>query len=82
VQVKPEQRHEAETLTFQKNLGAKVRVLRLKAGYSQEDFADACGLHRTHISMVERGTLDLKMSTIRKMAVVLKMSLSELLEGL
>ncbi len=32
--------------------------------------------------MVERGTLDLKMSTIRKMAVVLKVSLSELLEGL
>ena len=69
-------------LSFQKNLGQRVRELRSAAGYSQEGFADACGLHRTHISMLERGLLDLKVSTMLKMAEVLKVKLSELLEGL
>jgi transcriptional regulator with XRE-family HTH domain len=73
---------QAETLNFQKNLGLKVRALRTGTGYSQEAFAEACGLHRTHISMVERGMLDLKVSTLRKLAFVLKVSMSELLDGL
>jgi DNA-binding XRE family transcriptional regulator len=69
-------------LGFQEKLGQKVRALRSTAGLSQEGFAEACGLHRTHISMLERGLLDLKISTMRKVAEVLKVSLSELLDGL
>lgn len=71
-----------DPLIFQKDLGAKVREIRSSLGYSQEGFAGACGLHRTHVSLLERGRLDLKLSTLRKVAEILKVSLSELLQGL
>jgi len=67
---------------FQKRLGARVRELRTERKYSQEAFADACGLHRTHQSLLERGRLNMKINTLRKVAHVLKISLSELLQGL
>jgi transcriptional regulator with XRE-family HTH domain len=72
----------AQAETFQKKLGVKIREIRSSLGYSQEGFADACGLHRTHVSLLERGRLDVKLSTLRKLSGVLKTSLSELLDGL
>src|SRR5437879_12948516 len=36
-------------------LGQRVKELRAKRGFSQEGFADHCGLHRTTISLIERG---------------------------
>ena len=32
-----------------------MRQLRAARGVSQEDFADACGLHRTAVGLLERG---------------------------
>jgi len=37
------------------SFGSAVRNLRLKQGFSQEGFADHCGLDRTYIGGVERG---------------------------
>jgi transcriptional regulator with XRE-family HTH domain len=51
-------------------------------GFSQEDFADECGLHRTHISLLERGKIDVKIGTLRKVAAVLKISLAEFFKGI
>ena len=70
-----------QTLTFQVRLGKRIRELRLARGFAQEAFADACGLHRTHISLLERGQLDAKMGTLLKVAKVLEITLSELLKG-
>jgi transcriptional regulator with XRE-family HTH domain len=50
--------------------------------YSQEAFAEACDIHRTHQSLLERGRLNVKIGTLRKVAHVLKVSLSELFHGL
>ncbi len=36
-------------------VGKKVRELRLKAGYSQENFASDAGLERSYYGRVERG---------------------------
>ena len=36
------------------SFGSAVRDLRLKQGFSQEGFADHCGLDRTYIGGVER----------------------------
>jgi len=36
-------------------LGERIRELRKKAGYSQEGFADAAGVHRTYMGTLERG---------------------------
>jgi len=35
-------------------LGKRLRELRAKQGFSQEAFADHCGLQRTAMSLIER----------------------------
>ena len=59
-----------------------MRELRTARDFSQEAFADACGLHRTHISLLERGKIDVKIGTLLKVSVVLKVSLSEFFKGI
>lgn len=61
--------------------GRTVRVLRSKAGYSQESFADAIGLHRTRMGTMERGEGNPRLDTIARVAKGLRMSLSELFEA-
>jgi transcriptional regulator with XRE-family HTH domain len=67
---------------FQKRLGARIREIRTARGFSQESFAEACELHRTHVSLLERGRINVTMNTTRQIAHVLQISLSELFRGL
>jgi DNA-binding XRE family transcriptional regulator len=67
---------------FQKRLGARVREIRTAQEFSQEGFAEACGLHRTHISLLERGRINVTVNTVRQIAIVLRISLAELFRGL
>jgi transcriptional regulator with XRE-family HTH domain len=67
---------------FQKRLGARIREIRTARGYSQEGFAEACDLHRTHVSLLERGRINVTVNTTRQIAHVLQISLSELFRGL
>jgi transcriptional regulator with XRE-family HTH domain len=62
--------------------GRTVRALRSKAGYSQESFADAIGVHRTAMGKVERGETNPQLDTIALIASGLNLSLSELFEAL
>lgn len=39
---------------FVTNFGLRVGELREGQGLAQKDLADAAGLHRTHISLIER----------------------------
>lgn len=61
-----------------KRFGARVRMLRLSKGYSQESFAEECGLDRTYIGGVERGERNIALRNIEKIAKALGMTLSEL----
>lgn len=63
-------------------LGRRVRALRLKAGFSQESFADHCGLHRTYMGGVERGERNLTIQSVMTIAKGLGISMSELLSGI
>lgn len=67
---------------FQKRLGARVREIRTARGFSQESFAEECELHRTHVSLLERGRINITVNTVRQIAQVLEISLSELFRGL
>lgn len=60
-------------------LGNRVRELRLKKGFSQESFADHCGLHRTYMGGIERGERNLTIQTIFTVARGLELTLSALL---
>ena len=62
--------------------GERVRLLRKQAGLSQEAFADLCGLDRTYIGGIERGTRNVALRNIEAIADALKISISELTEGL
>ena len=63
-------------------LGRHIRELRLKRGFSQESFADHCGLHRTYMGAIERGERNLTLQTLLSVATGLGITLSQLLSGL
>jgi transcriptional regulator with XRE-family HTH domain len=65
-----------------KALGQKIRELRKDQGYSQEAFADKCGVHRTFMGTIERGESNLSFQNIHKVAATLGISLSTLFQGL
>lgn len=58
--------------------GLTVRKLRLSKNISQEKFAEIVGLHRTYISEVERGTRNVTLINVVKIAKGLEVKTSEL----
>ena len=64
---------------FVKQFGAKVRELRDARGLSQEALADAAGLHRTHISLIERGQRSARLETIESLATALGIQPADLM---
>ena len=65
--------------TLRTRLGRAVRRLRTAAGYSQESFADACGLHRTYMGAVERGETNISLDNIERIARALRLTPAQLL---
>ena len=63
-------------------LGKRVRVLRAGLKLSQEQLAERANLHWTHISGIERGQHNVKLSTLCRVAQGLGLSLSELFNGI
>ena len=63
-------------------LGHRVRTLRSKRGFSQESFADHCGLHRTYMGGIERGEHNLTIQTVLTIAEGLGVTTSKLLSGI
>ena len=59
-------------------VGTLVRYLRHAAGWSQEEFAARCGLHRTYIGAIERGEKAITIPTANKLAHALGMTLAQL----
>lgn len=66
---------------IQQSFGNKLRELRLSKGFSQESFADECGLDRTYIGGIERGERNLSLKNIAVIATALGMSISKMMEG-
>jgi transcriptional regulator with XRE-family HTH domain len=61
---------------------ANLRRARERAGISQEELGDRCGLHRTEISFLERAQREPRLSTIVKLAKALGIKPADLLKGL
>lgn len=63
---------------LQRSLGLRIRELRSKHGWTQEQFAEVCGLHRTYMGHVERGEKNVSLSTVAKVANALGVRISAL----
>jgi transcriptional regulator with XRE-family HTH domain len=66
---------------LQRAVGARVRELRTARGWSQESYADICEIHRSHMGEIERGEVDVAISTLEKLAKGLDITVSALLKG-
>jgi transcriptional regulator with XRE-family HTH domain len=55
-------------------LGEAIRLARLEHGLSQEQLADAAGVHVTHLGGVERGVRNPNYSTLVRIAGALSVS--------
>jgi len=58
--------------------GNAVRKLRQERGLSQEDFADKAGIHRTYVSSIELGKVQVSIRIAAQVAEALEIPLSEL----
>lgn len=63
-------------------IGRRIRVRRLELGLSQEALALRADLHWTFIGQVERGTRNLSVHNLIRIAVGLQIDPGELLQGL
>ncbi|RVQ65005.1 XRE family transcriptional regulator [Croceicoccus ponticola] len=61
-------------------LGKNVRRLREEKGWSQEDYADRAGIHRTYVSDIERGRRNPTVTVVEKLAVPFDVRPGELLD--
>ena len=61
------------------SIAANVRRIRLQKGQTQEGLAHATGLHLTYVQAVERGTRNLSVGVLVKLAEALHVPPAELL---
>ncbi|MBI3996794.1 MAG: helix-turn-helix transcriptional regulator [Candidatus Omnitrophica bacterium] len=65
-------------LTIQAALGARVRRLRKRKGWSQEELAERCGHHWTYIGGLERGERNATLQIIADIAQAFGVPVREL----
>lgn len=65
-----------------KKLGERIRTFRKQVGWSQEELAEACGLHRTYVGAVERGERNVSLINIVQFARALQVKPSDLVENI
>ena len=65
-----------------REFGERVRVLRRRRGWSQEQLADSTGMHRTFIGQVENGKSGPTLVTITRLALALAVDPADLVRGL
>ena len=65
-----------------KKFGERIRTFRREAGWSQEELAAACGLHRTYVGAVERGERNVSLINILRLARALRVKPADLMEDI
>lgn len=65
--------------TIVKAFGARIKSIRLKRGFSQEQLGLISGLDRTYISGIERGLRNVSLINLERLAIALDVAPAELL---
>lgn len=63
-------------------IGKQIQMLRRRRGISQEELADICGLHRSHLGQIERGELNVTLVTMQRIGKGLGVPLNQLLAAI
>lgn len=71
-----------DPVIVRRKLGDRIRFLRRRRGWSQERLAYESGLGRSFTGAIERGEKDIRLRTQCKLALVFKITFSELMEGI
>ena len=66
-------------MTLRDILAENLRQLRLAAGMSQEDLADAAKIDRTYVSALERSRYGASIDVLERLAMALNVGPAELL---
>jgi transcriptional regulator with XRE-family HTH domain len=65
--------------TFLKELGAKIKAMRLQRRIKQADFAEECGIDVSNLWLIEKGKRNLHICTLKRIAEVLNVKMKEIL---
>jgi len=63
---------------LQREVGTKIRSLRLSRGWTQDVFAERSGLHRAQVGAFERGEMNMTLASLLLVAQTLKVKLVDL----
>ena len=63
---------------IRERFGFAVKARREELNLTQEGLADKAGIHRTYLSDIERGSRNVALINIERLAKAMSMSLSEL----
>ena len=63
---------------IRERFGYAVKARREELRLTQEDLADKAGIHRTYLSDIERGTRNVSLVNIERLAAALAVQISEL----
>ena len=67
-------------MDVRKRLAENLRRLRQERGWSQEEFADRAGIHRTYVSDLERRARNPTITIVERLARALKVTPGSLLD--
>ncbi len=66
---------------IRERFGFAVKDRREAMGLTQEEFAERAGIHRTYLSDIERGTRNVSLLNIERVASALSLRISELFQA-
>jgi transcriptional regulator with XRE-family HTH domain len=69
-------------VTANERFARNMRAARTERGLSQEALAHAARLHRTEVSLLERGLREPRLGTIIRVARAMKVAPADLLAGI
>lgn len=64
---------------FTRRFAERLRDIRTAKGMSQEQLADEAGIHRTHVSLIERNRRSVRLETLERLAKALGVPPSQLI---
>ena len=69
-------------MEIKSKVGSRIKDIRERNGISQKDLAYTADLDRSYIASVENGQRNISIVNLEKIAIALKVSLSELFLGI